>query len=215
MKDKQKKYPIKTSKKGFTLIETLVAITVLLLAIAGAFTATYSGLKSANTAQNQITAFYLAQDAFEYVRNIRDTYKINAIKNNTPADGWSKLWSVLSACQKSGGGGNGCVVDSTKPIISDISDMLETAVIACTPLSACLPLKYDSNTLKYTQDAPNGSNIKVTNFTRYIYTQRRTIYNPPEGLGTQDELDIVVVVTWKQGITTMTFKAEDSLFDWQ
>ena len=210
MQNQQKKYPIKTSRKGFTLVETLVAITVLLLAIAGAFTAAQSGLKSASTAQNQITAFYLAQDAFEYVRNVRDTYKLNAIELGPPADGWANLWNILTGCQGTANKGSRCVVDSTKPIDYSFQEMTTNVIVPCSSLTTCAPLKYDSNTFRYTQALPNGSNIKETNFTRYIYTKKRAT-----SLTANDEIDIVVVVTWKQGITTMTFKAEDALFNWQ
>lgn len=57
---------------GFTLIETLVAITILLVALAGPLTIAQRGLTSALFARDQITAFYLAQEAVEYVRNVRD-----------------------------------------------------------------------------------------------------------------------------------------------
>ena len=46
--------------KGFTLVETLVAISVLSLSIAGAFTAVQGGIQSSTVAKDQITAFYLA-----------------------------------------------------------------------------------------------------------------------------------------------------------
>ena len=58
--------------RGFTLIETLVAITILLLSISAPMTIASKGLASSFFARDQITAFYLAQDAVEYVRNHRD-----------------------------------------------------------------------------------------------------------------------------------------------
>ena len=59
-------------KKGFTLIETLVAITILLISLAGPLTLAAQALKSAYYARDGITAFYLAQEGLEYVRAIRD-----------------------------------------------------------------------------------------------------------------------------------------------
>lgn len=58
--------------RGFTLLETLVAISILTLSIAGAFTSAQSGLSSAILARDQIIAFQLGQEAVELVRNIRD-----------------------------------------------------------------------------------------------------------------------------------------------
>ena len=59
-------------KKGFTLVETLIAISILMLAITGPLYFASESLKAATYARDQITAFYLAQDAFEQIRKIRD-----------------------------------------------------------------------------------------------------------------------------------------------
>lgn len=57
---------------GFTLIETLVAITLLTVAIVAPMALTTQSLATAYYARDQITAFYLAQEAIEAVRSIRD-----------------------------------------------------------------------------------------------------------------------------------------------
>jgi len=63
---------ISREARGFTLIETLVAISVLLVSLAGPLSIAAQALQSAYHARNQITAFYLAQEAMEYVRAVRD-----------------------------------------------------------------------------------------------------------------------------------------------
>jgi len=63
---------ISKSGAGFTLIETFIAIAVLLLAIAGPLTIASRGLLSAAFSRDQITAYYLAQEAVELIRNERD-----------------------------------------------------------------------------------------------------------------------------------------------
>ncbi len=57
---------------GFTLVETLVAISILMLAVTGPLYYASEALRAATYAKDQITAFYLAQDAFEQIRKIRD-----------------------------------------------------------------------------------------------------------------------------------------------
>lgn len=61
-----------SSVSGFTLVETLVAIVVLLLAIVGPYQIATRSLFAAGLARDQITAYYLAQEPIEYLRNLRD-----------------------------------------------------------------------------------------------------------------------------------------------
>ena len=60
------------NNKGFTIIESLVAIAILATVIIGASAAVSSGLSSYIFSKDQIIAFYLAQEGFEELRNIRD-----------------------------------------------------------------------------------------------------------------------------------------------
>lgn len=85
------------NSSGFTLVETMVAITVLLLAIVGPMSLAQQGIYSSRASKDQITAYYLAQEAFEYVRNQRD-YNILNGKN---------LVFGLANCL-----GNSCIIDS-------------------------------------------------------------------------------------------------------
>lgn len=62
---------------GFTIIESLVAIAILLVAISGAGSAIQTSLSSYIFSKDQIIAFYLAQEGFEQVRNIRDENALN------------------------------------------------------------------------------------------------------------------------------------------
>lgn len=61
-----------TRQRGFSLIEAMVAISVLVLALTGTMTVASRSLFSSDVARDQIVAFYLAQEAVEFVRNIRD-----------------------------------------------------------------------------------------------------------------------------------------------
>ena len=58
--------------KGFTIIETLVAITILMISIVGPMTIAQKSLNAALYAKDQVIATYLAQDKIEYLKAERN-----------------------------------------------------------------------------------------------------------------------------------------------
>ncbi len=93
--------------RGFTLIETLIAVLLLATAIVGPLTIASKGLSAALIARDQMVAFYLAQDAVEYVHFVRDSNKL--------AD--NPWLTNLDACT----GANGCILDTTLGTVSACS----------------------------------------------------------------------------------------------
>lgn len=65
-------YALRT-KKGFTFIETLVAIAVILTGLVGALVLVENSTRSIRVADDRMVAAHLAQEAVEVVVNIRDT----------------------------------------------------------------------------------------------------------------------------------------------
>src|SRR3989344_8654185 len=68
---------------GFTLVETLVAIGVLMAAVAGTLTVASRGIALTGVSRDNIVAFYLAQEPIEFIRKYRDTTAIACITANT------------------------------------------------------------------------------------------------------------------------------------
>src|SRR5262245_61790697 len=60
------------AQRGMTLIETLVAVSILSVAIVAPMALTMQSLSSAYYARDQVVAFNLAHEAIESVRAIRD-----------------------------------------------------------------------------------------------------------------------------------------------
>ncbi len=71
--------------KGFTILETLVAIAILLTAITGPIDIMAQALKASYYSRDEVTAFYLAQEAVEYARNQRDD---NVLDPSTTVPNW-------------------------------------------------------------------------------------------------------------------------------
>jgi prepilin-type N-terminal cleavage/methylation domain-containing protein len=101
-------------KKGFTIVESLIAITILVLVITGATSAIQTGISSYIFSKDQIIAFYLAQEAVEQIKNIRDE---NGIKKQNWLSGISA--NASDPCYF----GNACIVDSIgSPILTECDD---------------------------------------------------------------------------------------------
>ena len=82
-------------KKGFTLIETLVAITILMISVVGPLTIASKGLVAAAGSRDQVTASYLAQDVMESIKNIRDG---DLLVNSST--GWNTFMGTYSSCTR-------------------------------------------------------------------------------------------------------------------
>ncbi len=70
------------NNKGFTIIETLVAVAILMISIAGPLTIAQKGLTAAIYARDQITAAFLAQENMELIRSNIDSLNLANFTTN-------------------------------------------------------------------------------------------------------------------------------------
>ncbi|MGB3922153.1 MAG: prepilin-type N-terminal cleavage/methylation domain-containing protein [Minisyncoccia bacterium] len=120
----------KSFGRGFSLVESLVAIVILITAITGVSSAVRTAISSYTFSRDQITAFYLAQEGFEFIRNMRDE---NALNNRN----W--LTGIASNINDPCWFGNACIVD---PINS-------TVPTRCSAIESCPLLRQDATNLFY------------------------------------------------------------------
>ncbi len=95
--------------KGFTLLETLVAISILSVSVAAALSMGQKSLQSAYYSRDEATAYNLAAEGIELVRNVRDN---DALSGNT----WL---ASLATCLPANGGH--CKIEPTTDAVSSCS----------------------------------------------------------------------------------------------
>lgn len=125
-----------TIHKGFTLVETLVAISVLLLVVIGPMTVAQKGIQNAYFANDQMTAVFLAQEAIEAVREVRDKRALAVYDNpNGNTAGW-----ISSLCPATG---DPC------ELAYDMSTSGVVSFGACSSANNNCALLYDAETGRY------------------------------------------------------------------
>lgn len=178
-------------QKGFTLIETLVAVLILSVAIAGPLTIASKGLVTALVAKDQITAYYLAQDAIEFTRFARDT---NTLQGGNWLTGVGAASPInLTTCTNAGGA-VACTIDS------------RTNVVTSCPAAICPVIKFNS--------AAGTNYFSYTSGTATIYRRSVKITNPL--VGRVDEAKVAVTVSWSDtaGVTRQIV-VNENIFNWQ
>jgi type II secretory pathway pseudopilin PulG len=170
---------------GFTLVETLVAVTILLMVVVGPMSIASQGLRNAYFAGEQTTAIYLAQEAIEYIQKLRDD---NALEEFVgPGSGDTSDWydDVISDNCK---GGDSCDIDF------DTGDF-----VACgtAPFTPCRLNYYPTpvGVRSYGYETPSGNHIQSP------YTRRIQVDDPVGASGSSiGGVPVTVTVTWYAGL---------------
>ncbi len=158
------------SESGFTLLEVLIAITIFIFALVATMTAARSGLASAYESRDQVIAFYLAQEAVEQIRNVRDTNSL-ITTSGTPTH-WLKGVAEFST-------------DPCYPNKKCLIDVVQNTVTVCSGSPCATKLRQDPVSKMYGYDGSWTS----TNFSREVSIQTINV----------NEIAITVTVTWPKG----------------
>jgi prepilin-type N-terminal cleavage/methylation domain-containing protein len=201
-----------TKNAGFTLVETLVAIAILMIAIAGPLTVAEKGLSAAIYARDKLIGSYLAQDGMEAIKNIVDTNEIyiGSTANSDVSDHWITYGGVDLANVSAGCNynpitkiGNICTIDT----VSNPNSFIINHCLSASDPSSCSPLNLSPS--GYVQ----GGTSPTTPFTRYFYVQPFTVSGGGNG-GADNAANIVMTVTWPGDVVGGGgVILEDTMFD--
>lgn len=180
-----KKKKIKNLNKGFTLIETLVAITIFAFSITALISITATGVFNTNYVKNKFTASYLAMEGAELVRNIRDTASSSGV-------GWQTILTdngYLGHCY------NGlCQVESNQNMSPSPADCA----------GQCNLMTFNRDTGEFSYNTVDGINTFQSIF-------RRNITITPVG---SNEVSVMSTVEWTQGGEVKSAEFKYNLMDW-
>ncbi len=190
-----------TVPSGFTLIETLVAVTIIAVAIAGPLLSAARAMNAAAIAGEQLTASYLAQEGIEYVRLMRDDAYL-ATRSSDSA--WTTFLTGSAAESVAQCRTSACTLDPTK-------SMGVGASYALDPCSgnSCAPLYLLSNGV-YTEQTGSGT---LTPYHRTI--QVENIPGTTDGSVPYPEKRVISTVWWTFRGTPYTITVADNLTSWQ
>lgn len=181
------------NNRGFTIIETLVAVAVLMLAVTAPLTLAERALSSAEVARREVTAFYLAQEAIEYVRNVKDA---NAVFGYGGKSTWL---SGLTTCTQA----SGCGIDPT-------SDVANSQIVPCDAAHNLCVLSQNDATrifgyiLGHTPQT--GVGWTTTEFKRVVSVNV---------IDTDKEAKITATVSWGVGTPQgRTITVTSNIFNW-
>jgi type II secretory pathway pseudopilin PulG len=178
------------------MIETLVAITILTLAVTAPLSLAGQGLIAANYAKDQVIAFNLAQEAVEVVRYQRDNKLIDIGRGG--AGDWLayiKDSSTNASLVQEGG--------AASPIPFRVNTT-DAGMYACS--GTCPALFFDSTSGFY------GTSVgTASRFTRTVYVTRRGTTAPDNS-----EATVRAVVTWQSGGygTLRRVEVVDEIYQW-
>lgn len=83
----------KNTQSGFSLVETLVAVSLLLIIIVGPMTISAKATKSSSFASEQVQAFFLAQEGLELAQKARDDYRLRHYLEATDSNYLDNAWN--------------------------------------------------------------------------------------------------------------------------
>lgn len=174
---------------GFSLVEALVAITILLIVIVGPMTISSQSAQSTSFASEQVVAFFLAQEGAELFQKHRDDYFNRTFTSSSSAAYTSTPWQDFKNSAQYGecldtGDGNGCGIEITRTN----TGVIDTRACGSDPCA----LYFDD---RVSSDFRSRYTHTATTYTQPTPYQREVVVNEISA----DEIRVVSTVYWRSG----------------
>ncbi|MFA6519202.1 MAG: prepilin-type N-terminal cleavage/methylation domain-containing protein [Candidatus Paceibacterota bacterium] len=212
--------------RGFTLIEAMIAVTILTLAVAGPLYTANSAIVASMIARDKLTASYLAQEGIEYVRAMRDYEFLAAYNDPSVTDKSGTAWSnFLTGGVDQLGSVERCRPNAITPTAAcSIDPSLSmgygtgSSIFRCTAGGACAKLYlFDDGAGRYRYVTERNSSLgTATPFSRTIQVvDIPGTTDPASPEAPYPDKRIVSTVSWSYHGTQHTVTIYDHLTRWQ
>ena len=171
----------RNQQSGFSLVETLVAITILLIVVVGPMTISTSTARSTSFSSEQIQAFFIAQEGLELVQAYRNDELLAELDtaDPDPQESWEQFLlptGDLQECFVSSSDGCGLEIDNDGVILEPID---------CT---------FDSCRLYYNSAGERSRFTHTVTSEPLPFTRIVKIENIND-----DEVRVISTVSWRSG----------------
>ena len=197
---------IHKNQHGFSLIETLIAVSILMIAIAGPLALVQAGLFSSIHQRNQVTATYLAQEALEYIKNWRDTNSYTQYDPSTIANNWlagPDRAPLTDTCALSSGG---CYVDPHGSLTGG-----NHFIQSVSSFSGDGYLYSTAGVFSYSYDT-RGT---ITPYKRTVFITPVNNYDSGTGTHNDDEVTVTVTMSWKDNALPRTYTVSENIYNYE
>ncbi len=190
-------------QNGFTLLETVVALSVILAALVGPVAVVTKSIASFTTAKNRLIAVNLAQEGIELIHVVRENNVLCDQLDGAPTWFWDH----------DPHGVRGQKIDQT-PRQVDASDFVSDLCGATTLYSPNLAL-YTGNPLKFN----SATGLYGYTGTDSLFTRRIDIAtspaNPDPEIPAGDQMDITSTVTWSERGIPKNVVLKERIYNWK
>ena len=183
-----KKFLVKNKKnKAFTLIETLVAVSILSLSILGLLSGLAGGITNISYIKQKIVATYLAQEGVESIRNMRDNY---ILSGGSASSNWANFKAKLAPCNSN----NQCGLDNS------VASSSNNFIFSCNAGGGNACKTYVTTGGNYNVNAVGVD----SGLSRKLYAETPN----------SDEVRVYSTVEWMQGSGGKSVTFSEDLFNW-